>query len=201
MENEIHEITPPKRKYSPRKPKPQAIPEHLMTPPPPNPNVALMEGRVAELVEQRTQAQFHLSRVNQQFQRMQLDLQSAKEEFSRVEQEIQYRMGLINQMRGGQPSQAGSGYANAPTVTLPGVGYFPAANGPATWMPMQPQSPAYQPAAPYPQYPTPFDPRFPVDSVPANNRGLYPDVAGTPEGAISSSAEGIRNEEIRTRGY
>jgi hypothetical protein len=157
-----------------------------------------MESKIGELVEQRSGAQFAISRANQQFQVAQSVLQGAKEEFQRLEQEIQYRMGLINQMRGGTPAQM-------PPV---GVGYFPTADAPAAWMALSPTSPAYHPAQPYPSYPPPYDPRmvgqpdeYGRASVPANNHGLYPDVAAGPDGARTGSAEELRRDELRTRGY
>lgn len=175
-----------------------------MTPIAPNPNISAMESKIGELVEMRTQAQFHLSRVNQAFQRMQLDLQTAKDEFNRLEQEIQYRMGLIQQMRGG----------GAPPQAQPAQWYPP---GPVTFQPMMDtphhlSSPPYQPAQPYPTYPAPFDSRmvpaqgvgsvagFPVNPM-TGRYEPYPDVQGGPDGARTESAEEIRREETRNRGY
>lgn len=184
----------PRKPYT-RKAIPE-IPKQIAAPLPPNPNILAMESKIGELVEQRSSAQFAISRANQQFQTAQSVLQSAKDEFTRLEQEIQYRMGLIQQMRGG-----------AAPAPAPAVLRYHVADPEFTYPnPFAPQSsPPYQPAQPYPQYPPQFDPRMVpaqgVGSAPAPNYGLYPDVVGGPDGARTESAEDLRRDELRTRGY
>lgn len=186
----------PRKPYT-RKAIPE-IPKQIAAPLPPNPNILAMESKIGELVEQRSSAQFAISRANQQFQAAQSVLQSAKDEFTRLEQEIQYRMGLISQMRGGP----------GPAMTLQGVGPSPVfiyEHPGAGYQNAPPLSPPYQPAQPYPQYPPQFDPRMVpaqgVGSAPAPNYGLYEDVTAGPDGARTGSAEDLRRDELRTRGY
>lgn len=191
MTEELKELNEKaKRKYT-KKPVPP--------PPPPvpavNPTIVAMESKIGELVEQRAQAQYQISVAEQAFLQAQSMLKRAQDMFSRIEQEIQYRMNLINQMRGGAPM---------PPPLNPGVAVSPYWQG----SPPAPMSPSYAPAAPYPTYPPQFDPRTAVQadafgraSIPAPNLGLYADVGGTPEGAQTASAESVRMEEMRLRGY
>ena len=157
-----------------------------------NPNIAALESDIYALVKERSQAQSAISHWNQQIQSVQNSLRAAQDGFNRIEGEIQYRMGLVNQMRGGAAPQI-------PPQSLPYAPTF----APAGYQPPPPQSPPYMPAAPYPTYPPPFDPRMGpgVASYPAPNPGLYPDVVGTPEGAVAASADAVRMEEMRLRGY
>lgn len=211
MENSenIHEI-PAKKPRKPYTRKPiAAIPEKLMTPPPPqvpNPNILAMESKIGELVEARSQAKFNISRAEQVFQQAQMGLRREQEQFSSIEHEIQYRMGLIQQMRGG-PSPA-----MHPALGQ-GLQWEPAPPQPVSWMqPSQPMSPPYNPTTPYPSYPPAFDPRqvpsqgvgsapgFPVDPI-TGRYSPYPDVAGGPDGARTSSAEEVRRDELQRRGY
>lgn len=217
MENSenIHEI-PAKKPRKPYTRKPIAvIPEKLMTPPPPqapNPNILAMESKIGELVEQRLHAQMLVSRAAQEFQSSQMRLQGAKDEFNRLEQEIQYRMGLIQQMRGG-PSPA----------PVPYPSHDPLHGAPpysdTHFFAPQPMSPPYAPAQGYPPYPPAFDPRqvpsqgvgsapgFPVDPI-TGRYSPYPDAGERigDAGALRQDDNMVARatnlqETLRTRGY
>ena len=206
-DTEILQMPPKaKRHYSPRKPK-QPEPAPIPSPQAPNPNVLAAESRINELIEQRLQAQFAMSRANQALQSAQMQFQNARDEVSRLEGEINYRQSVVNQMRG--VSSAGSGYPTAPAPTAQDSFYWhgqpPVAQFQPAPAPWQQQSPSYAPASPYPQYPAPFDPRLVpqvgVGAIPAPNHGLYPDLVGGPDGSRTESAEQLRMDEMRSRGY
>lgn len=226
MENSenIHEI-PAKKPRKPYTRKPiAAIPEKLMTPPPPqvpNPNILAMESKIFELVELRYQAQSSVSNAEQVFFQAQAGLKRAQEQFSRIEQEIQYRANLANQMRGGN---SGPGLAqNAPPMQTQSAswGYFPDTSSPAVRfdLPSQPMSPPYAPAQGYPAYPPAFDPRqvpaqgvgsapgFPVDPI-TGRYSPYPDAGERigDAGALRQDDNMVARatnlqETLRTRGY
>jgi hypothetical protein len=201
MENEekIAEFSAPKgkRPYFRRPIKDDS--EKIQNIAPPNPTILALEAKIYELSEQRSQAQMAISRANQQFQHAQQNLKFAQDEFQRLDGEVQYRMQLIGQMRGGPPQHL------TPNSESPWHGQLGQLPPQQTYPWPQPQSPTYTPATPYPQYPAPFDPRMVPSSgiggIPGNNMGLYPDVGGSPDGARTESAEGVRMEEMRTRGY
>jgi hypothetical protein len=196
MENsgEIHEIPTKKARKPYTKRVTQEIPSPIPVAQAPNPTIIALEAKIYELSEQRSQAQLAISHANRQVQSAQNQLRSAQEEFQRLEGEVQYRMSLIGQMRGGgtpipaaaflppSPQPAGNYYAGVPTM-----------------------SPTYAPAMPYPPYPPAFDPRMVpatgVGSAPAPNHGLYPDLIGNDEGAQVGDAEALRRDEMRVRGY
>jgi len=188
---EIHEV-PVKKARKPYTKRPVSeIKAAIAVPQAPNPTIIALEAKIYELSEQRSQAQLAISHANRQVQSAQNQLRAAQEEFQRLEGEVQYRMSLIGQMRGGSPMPAaaflppspqGNYYAGAPVM-----------------------SPTYAPAMPYPPYPAPFDARLVpatgVGSAPAPNHGLYPDLIGNDEGAQVGDAEALRRDEMRSRGY
>jgi hypothetical protein len=195
---EIHEV-PVKKARKPYTKRPVSeIKAAIAVPQAPNPTIIALEAKIYELSEQRSQAQLAISHANRQVQSAQNQLRAAQEEFQRLEGEVQYRMSLIGQMRGGSPMPAA---AFLPPSPQPSGNYY--AGFPAT-------SPTYAPAMPYPPYPPAFDPRMVpatgVGSAPAPNRGLYPDLAGGPDGELASSAQQQREdpevrEAFRQRGY
>ena len=177
-------VTKKARKPYTRRPV-QEISQPIPQPAAPNPTVLALESKIYELSEMRSRAQYEISLANRKLQAAQNELRSAQEEFARIEGEVTYRINLLNQMRGGAP-------VPPPSFGQPvGVGYVTPA-----------MSPTYAPATPYPSYPPAFDPRQPmgVASYPAPNTGLYPDL-GSPDGARTESAEDIRRDEMRQRGY
>lgn len=178
------------------------IPAQIPVQQAPNPNILQAEAKINELIELRMAAQYQIQRANQQLQAAQMQFQNARDEVARLEAEISYRQGIVNQMRGGGLlSQGGQPYAQVPSgppwvTDVQPAGFMPAGR---YELPTGPMSPPYNPVAPYPQYPPNF--QQPVSSHPANNRGLYPDLVGGPDGALTGNAEETRQQEMRQRGY
>jgi hypothetical protein len=184
---EIHEIPTKKTRKAYVRRAPQEIPAPIPQPPAQNPHILAMQAEILGLVGARSQASQQIALANRKLQMAQNELRAAQEEFQRFESEVQYRMQLISQMGGGPaPGQ--------PQFTMPSAGVTYVGPPPPMYMP-----PTYAPPQGYPQYPPEFSPG--VASYPAPNRGLYPDVVGNSEGAITGSAEEARREEIRLRGY
>jgi hypothetical protein len=109
-ENEIQAAPPAEKKpraYTPRKPKIQAPPAPpVFVPETPNPAVIKLQDSILGLVEQRGQLQENLALANGQLRQAQACAESARERLQGVEQEVQYRLGLIAQMRGDPPTLA-----------------------------------------------------------------------------------------------
>jgi len=201
MENsgEIHEIPAKKARKAYTRKLPSEIPAPIPVTQAPNPHISAMEAEILGLVGARSQAATQISLANRQLQQAQNNLRNAQEEFQRFEAEVQYRMQIVAQMRGGTPHPLAPAIPPYPPPQ-PGIGYA----GPPI------MSPPYAPAQPYPPYPPAFDPRMVpatgVGSAPAPNRGLYPDLVGGPDGELTSSAEQMREDPqvrdaFRQRGY
>jgi len=169
-----------KRAYTRRQP---AAPVQR-APAPPNPQILELESGIVPLVNQRLavnqKVRLAAAAANQSNQ----NLQFAQNELAEIEQEINYRMQLIAQLKNG-------GVPVAPYAAQ-GLGQPQGFAGPS--YPVMTPSAPYNPVVPYPNFPT-FDPvAAGVGSFPAPNRGLYPDATDRLE-----SAEDVRQSEIGRR--
>lgn len=169
MENETTNSPRPKRKYSPRQPKVQ-VPEV-------NSNITELERGLIPLMAARREANMKVNLAAHKANLANQELQTVRSEFDQIEGEIQYTLQVIGQLKG-VPVQQGS-------YISPGPQY----GHPAQY---QPPSPSYTPAIPYPQFPGAAEG---VSSMPAANRGLYPDATDRLE-----SAEDVRSHEMQHRG-
>lgn len=165
-----------KRAYN-RKPLVQ-VPQQPIAP---SPQIAVLESGIAPLVNQRLEANQKVRIAAAQANQANANLQAAQGELAEVEQEINYRMNLIGQLRnGGMPVPQQPYIAQNLQYTPPG------------YINMPPSAP-YTPVAAFPTMP-PFSSDG-VSSFPAPNRGLYPDATDRLE-----SAEDVRQLEQRQRG-
>jgi hypothetical protein len=103
---ELKKSPKPKRKYN-RKPAPPA-------PIAPNPTVEAMEKDVLSLVQQRMAANEQIVNATVAVNLSASNLQVAQMRLSQIVSEVQYRMGLIAQLKGGTTSQV-----QGMTMTLP----------------------------------------------------------------------------------
>jgi hypothetical protein len=144
----------------------------------PNPTVVEMESGLIPLVKLRLDAnakvRMAVSRANQ----ANLELSVAQSELQNIEGEINYRMQLIGQLKNGGMPVPTSPYV---AQNLQNAQFTPYGNP-------NPSAP-YNPVVPFPTEP------YGVSSMPAPNRGLYPDATDRLE-----SAEDIRQFEIGQRG-
>ena len=92
----------PKRAYN-RKAKIAAAP---VPPPPvaPDPAVIALKGKIVEMVDQRDEAQKTVLIKQAVLATAQAELQFATQQVNRIEQDIQYRIGLIRQLNGEAPT-------------------------------------------------------------------------------------------------
>jgi hypothetical protein len=162
-----------KRAYNRRQP-PPTQPQPIV----PNIHIAELESGLVPLVNQRLEANRRVSLAAAKANQANLELSIAQNEFQQIEGEIQYRMQLIGQMKnGGMP--------------IPQQPYVAQNLQPQFGNPYA-QPPAYsQPSAPYNPI-VPFPPVPGVGSMPAQNRGLYPDATDRLE-----SAEDVRMFEMQ----
>lgn len=100
-------VTPekPKRIYKPRTKPPivEAVAEvaaPVAIPPPPNPTILALEADILELVRHRSAALNEVAASGHALNAASARMASAKEKLQQLEQEVQYRMALIAQMRG-----------------------------------------------------------------------------------------------------
>ena len=160
----------------------------------PNPNIMALESDLIPLVNQRLDANRKVLIATQKANQANFDLENARNELQQIESEINYRMQIIGQIKnGGMPvpqtpyiaqalSQPQSGYSNQlPNYSNQQSGYGPN---------FVPSSPPYAPVIPYPAQPASVPG---VGSMPANNIGLYPDVA--PRGFVETDPERMVNTE------
>lgn len=178
MENEIanSESIPEKqkRKYVRRNIAP-TIPQQIA----PSPHILELEAGLVPLVNQRLEANQKVRMAQQKANLVNQELLAAQGELQQIESEVQYRMNMIGQLRnGGMPVPSGPYIAS-------GIGQQ---GGNQNFQP----SPPYTPVVPYPTSPE-YGPG--VGSVPASNRGLYPDATDRLE-----SAEDVRMFEMQQRG-
>src|SRR6185312_1746492 len=101
-------------------------------PAPPSPAVLKLQEQVVELVSQRHQARSFLNEAHNAYLAAQSRFQAAESELKGIEQEVQYRIGLIAQLEN-RPS------ANPLYPTPTSVLQMPAANGSITSEPAQQQ--------------------------------------------------------------
>lgn len=105
---ELKKSSKPKRKYT-RKPSPPV-------PIPPNPTVEAMEKDVLSLVQQRIAANAEIVTATTAVNQANSALQLAQMRLSQIVSEVQYRMGLIAQLKGGGMS--------VPSPLIPDVDRF-----------------------------------------------------------------------------
>ena len=180
MENEIanSEVIPEKqkRKYVRRNVAP-TVPQQNV----PSPHILELEAGLVPLVNQRLEANQKVRMAQQKANLVNQELLAAQGELQQIESEVQYRMTMIAQLKnGGMPVPSGP--------------YIASGIGQASGYPNQ----NFQPSAPYtPVIPYPASPEYGpgVGSVPASNRGLYPDATDRLE-----SAEDVRMFEMQQRG-
>jgi hypothetical protein len=171
MENETTNSaeTRQKRKYSPRQPKAPEV----------NSNIAKLESDLIPLMTARREVNSRMNLAAHKANLANQELQAVRGEFEQIDGEINYTLQVIGQLKnGGMPVPQGSYIAQAP------AGY--------PQQQYQPPSPPYTPAIPYPQFPTAAEG---VSSLPAPNRGLYPDATDRFEGA-----DDVRSSEMTHRG-
>lgn len=122
---ESKQIEKKKRAYH-RKPVPPP------PPPAPSPAVIALENEVLELVKQRTSANQGIIDAMRRANEANVALSAAREMLNLLDQEVQYRMALIGQMKG-QPTGgalAGSRYWDAPPPTPPANDWASATSSP-----------------------------------------------------------------------
>ena len=161
----------PKRKYTKREPQ-QIIQQQIA----PSPHVLELEAGLVPLVNERLIANQKVRMAQQKANLANQELLAAQGELQQIESEVSYRMNMIGQLRnGGMPVPSGPYIAQS-------FGYPDRSANTS--------SPPYTPVIPYPT-------DFPsgVGSVPAQNRGLYPDATDRLE-----SAEDVRLLEMTRRG-
>ena len=102
--------------YAVPMPRKAATPKHLPVPPveavaaapaqpvPPSPAVLKLQEQVVELVSQRHQARAFLNESHNAYLLAQAKFQAAETELRSIEQEVQYRIGLIAQLENRQPA-------------------------------------------------------------------------------------------------
>jgi hypothetical protein len=175
-ENEITNESNPekqKRKYVRRQPA-TTIQQQIA----PSPHVLELEAGLVPLVNERLIANQKVRMAQQKANLANQELLAAQGELQQIESEVSYRMNMIGQLRnGGMPVPSGPYIAQ--NYQQPQQAYQ-----------MPQSSPPYAPVIPYPT-------DFPsgVGSVPAQNRGLYPDATDRLE-----SAEDVRLSEMTRRG-
>jgi hypothetical protein len=81
----------------------QAIAPQPPIPLPPSPAVLSLQSQVVELVNQRSAARQRLTAAHAEYLMAQSKFQAAQGELQGIEQEVQYRIGLIAQMENRQP--------------------------------------------------------------------------------------------------
>lgn len=157
-----------KRKYTPRQPKAQA--------PEVNSNISQLESGLIPLIAARREVNARMNLAAHKANIANQELQAVQAEFGQIDGEINYTLQIIGQMKnGGVPVPQGSYIAQGPQYGQ-GAAY-------------QQPSPPYTNALPYPQFPGPAEG---VSSMPAPNRGLYPDATDRAE-----SASDFRTPELR----
>lgn len=82
---------------------PVSVPVPPPAPEPPSPVVLALQDHVLALVNQRNALQNELANANAQLRNAQAAAESARERLQMVEGEVQYRLGLIAQLRGDPP--------------------------------------------------------------------------------------------------
>jgi hypothetical protein len=115
--------TKSKRAYH-RKPAPPPPPE------PPNPRIATLEDQILKLVDQRMSILTEITAANGALSAAQFRAQAARDGLIQLDQEVQYRMALIAQMKGGtQTVIHGPSEVSLPVnfSVPPNVGSVPAA--------------------------------------------------------------------------
>lgn len=166
MENETAR---PKRKYSPRQPKAPEV----------NSNISRLESDLIPLMNARREINSRMNLAQHKANVANQELMAIRGEFDQVDGEINYTLQVIGQLKnGGMPVPQGSYIAQGPQYGYPQQQQMP--------------SPPYTNALPYPQFPGPAEG---VSSMPAPNRGLYPDATDRLE-----SAEDVRSFEMTQRG-
>lgn len=113
----------------------------------PNPTIMALEGEILELVRRRNAANAAISSAKYAAETANVQLRMANDQMISVEKEVQYRLGLIGQLRGDAPRTqathatiyppAGTGYvdyeASGMGVSIPaGVGSIPSMSSVAT---------------------------------------------------------------------
>lgn len=92
-----------------------------VSPAPPSPAVLALQEQVVSLVSQRHQARTLLNEAHNAYLAAQSRFQAAEGELKGIEQEVQYRIGLIAQLENRQPV-VGTGWSgNAPVLQMPAV--------------------------------------------------------------------------------
>lgn len=123
-ESKSAESPKPKRKYTRR----ATVAAQNAIPEAPNPRIADLETQIIELVGRRAAVLKEISVANTALAQAQIRAASAKDEILQLDQEVQYRMSLIDQMKGRQPTvvHGPSGVQQGMTV-IPGgfVGSVP----------------------------------------------------------------------------
>jgi hypothetical protein len=170
MENDTANSPRPKRKYSPRQPKAPEV----------NSNITQLESGLIPLMNARREVNGRMNLAAHKANLANQELQAVQGEFAQIDGEINYTLQVISQLKGGAPTPQGSYIAPGPPQQFGYPQY------------QQPPSPPYTNAIPYPQFPGPAEG---VSSMPAPNRGLYPDATDRLE-----SAEDVRQFELGQRG-
>jgi hypothetical protein len=150
-----------KRPYNRKQPTANPIPQV-------NPNVAALESGLIPLVNQRLEANQIVRIATQKANQANFELQNAQNSLAQIEGEINYRMQMIQQLKGGAPSSPAGPFAVQPLQPAP-----------------QP-SPYYAPVTPFPG-----GAAAGVGSLPAPNIGLYPDAS--PRGFMETDPERLVN--------
>jgi hypothetical protein len=166
------EVKPQKEKRAYNRKAPQLVPQQPIAP---NPNLIALEAGIVPLVNQRLEANGKVRIAAGHANQANTQLQAAQNELAEIEQEINYRMNLIGQLKnGGMPIPQQPYVAQNYGQPDPRFAYAP-------------PSPPYNPVAPYPTMP----PSPGVSSFPGRNDGLYPDAA--PRGPIETDPERLVN--------
>lgn len=98
----------PKRVYKPRTKSPviepiAEIPVPIAAPSAPNPTILALEADILELVRHRSAALNEVAASGHALNAASARMASAKEQLQSLEKEVQYRLALIHQMKGGAP--------------------------------------------------------------------------------------------------
>lgn len=93
-------VLPQKRKYTKRPPTAPLV-HPAAAPEPPNLAILALQQDIVDMVQRREQAQQGISQAMVAVSEANSSLQIAQQHFTNLEREVQYRMGLITQMRGG----------------------------------------------------------------------------------------------------
>ena len=86
---------------------------------PPSPAVLQLQAQVVDMVSQRGEARSRLTEAHAAYLLAQSKFQAAEGELKGIEQEVQYRIGLISQLENRQPSISNGMIQMTPTPQMP----------------------------------------------------------------------------------